>query len=131
MFKMDVSLEGLNDDFLLHILLFSSDKYKATFNKKIIFHTINFLKSTIRFERLLFDRWCYFMTTFLNFSSSSTVALKIWFRSIACSLPLPFKSPIPKQCFTGFASDLTISVWVLRDVLWNVLIFVVLSQIYL
>ena len=56
MFKMYASLETLNDDFLLRILLFSSDKYKATFNKKIIFHTTNFLKNTIRFERLLFDR---------------------------------------------------------------------------
>ena len=36
------------------ILLFGSDKYKDTVNKEIFVHAINFLKTTKRFERLLF-----------------------------------------------------------------------------
>ena len=44
LFKIDVSLKNLNDEILLDIVLFGSDKYKNTVNKKILVHTINFLK---------------------------------------------------------------------------------------
>ena len=52
-FKIDVSLKNLNDEMLLDILLFGSYKYKDTVNKEILIHTINFLKTTKRFERPL------------------------------------------------------------------------------
>ena len=66
MFKIDVSLKNLNDEMSLDILLFGSDKYKDTVNKKILVQTINFLKTIKCFERrLFFDRWYHFMTTFL------------------------------------------------------------------
>ena len=55
LFKIDVSLKNLNDEMLSDILLFVSDKYKDTVNKDILVHTINFLKTTKRFERPLFS----------------------------------------------------------------------------
>ena len=50
----NISLKDLNDEMLSDILLFRSDKYKDTVNKEILVHTINFLKTTKRFERSLF-----------------------------------------------------------------------------
>ena len=50
---VDVSLRTLNDEILLDLLLFGSNKYK---NKEILGHTINFFKTTKCFERPLFDR---------------------------------------------------------------------------
>ena len=41
---------------LLVTLLFGSDKHKDTVNREILAHTVNFLKTTKRFERPLFDR---------------------------------------------------------------------------
>ena len=55
LFKIDVSLKNLNDEMLSDILLFGSDKCKDTVNKDILVHTINFLKTTKRFERPLFS----------------------------------------------------------------------------
>ena len=52
-FKTDVSIKNVNDEMLLDIILFGSDKYKDTVNKEILIHTINFLKTTKRFERPL------------------------------------------------------------------------------
>ena len=54
-----------------------------TVSKEIIVLTINFFKTTKRFERPLFDRRCHFMTTFFNFSSSFKFVLKICCRNIA------------------------------------------------
>ena len=48
-FKIDVSLKNLNDEMLLDILLFGSDKYKETVNKERLVHAINFLKTSKRF----------------------------------------------------------------------------------
>ena len=39
---------------LSDILLLGSDKYKDTVNNEILVHTIDFLKTTKRFERILF-----------------------------------------------------------------------------
>ena len=55
LFKIDVSFKNLNDEMLSDILLFGSDKYKDTVIKEILVHTINFLKTTKRFERPLFS----------------------------------------------------------------------------
>ena len=66
LFKRDFSLKNLNDKTLLKILLFGYDIYKDTVSKVILNHTINFLKTTKRFERpLLFHGWFHFMITFL------------------------------------------------------------------
>ena len=54
LFKIDVSLKNLNDGMLSDILLLGSDKYKDTVNNEILVHTIDFLKTTKRFERILF-----------------------------------------------------------------------------
>ena len=105
LFKIDVSLKNLNDEMLSDILLFGSDKYKDTVNKDILVHTINFLKTTKRFERPLFS-WSLLplYDQLFNFSSSSTFVL-LTCGNIACSLPTPPNlsfSPIFKQYFTGF-----------------------------
>ena len=52
-FKIDVSFKNLNDEMLLDILLFVSDKYKDTINKEIFIHSIYFLKTNKRFKRPL------------------------------------------------------------------------------
>ena len=75
--KIVVSLKNLNDEMSLDTLLFGSNKYKDTVNKEILVYLTNSLKTTKRFERPLLDSWCYFMTTFFNFSSSFTFPLKI------------------------------------------------------
>ena len=54
LFKILVSLKNLNDEMLSDILLFGSDKYKDTVSKEILVYTINFLKTTKRFEKPLF-----------------------------------------------------------------------------
>ena len=54
LFKIDVSLKNVNDGMLSDILLLGSDKYKDTANNEILVHTIDFLKTTKRFERILF-----------------------------------------------------------------------------
>ena len=51
LFKIEVSLKNFNDEMLSNILLFSSNKYKDTVNKEILFHTINLLKTIKRFEK--------------------------------------------------------------------------------
>ena len=94
MFKIDVSIKILNDKVSLDIFLFGSDKYKDTVNKEILVHTINLCKTTKPFERPLFGRWYYFMTTFLNFFSSFTFVLKIWCSNFDFSQPIFFKSRI-------------------------------------
>lgn len=45
LFKIDVALKNLNDELLLDVLLFGSDKDKDTVNKEILIHAINFLKT--------------------------------------------------------------------------------------
>ena len=94
MFKIDVFIKILNDEVLLDIFLFGSDKCKDTVNKEILVHTINMCKTTKPFERPLLDRWYYFMTTFLNFFSSFTLVLKIWCSNFDFSQPIFFKSRI-------------------------------------
>ena len=139
MFKIDVSIKILNDKVSLDIFLFGSDKYKDTVNKEILVHTINLCKTSKPFERPLFDRWYYFMTTFLNFFSSFTLVLKIWCSNFDFSQPIFFKSRI-FFLFLNNASQVLLGVsiylcstspsacfqkWVLGDLLWNVLIFVI------
>ena len=66
MFKIDVSLKDLNNEMLSEILLVGSEKFKDTVSKEILVHTINFLKTIMRFERpLFFNRWYHFTTIFL------------------------------------------------------------------
>ena len=43
-------------DFLSNILLFGFDKSEETINRKILPSTINFLKSSSRFERPIIDQ---------------------------------------------------------------------------
>ena len=54
LFKIDVSLKDLNNEMLSEILLVGSEKFKDTVSKEILVHTINFLKTIMRFERPLF-----------------------------------------------------------------------------
>ena len=46
----------LKDQLLLDMVLYGSGKYKGAVNKKVLLHTISFIKNTKCFQRLLFDR---------------------------------------------------------------------------
>ena len=81
LFKIDVSLKNLNNEILLDIVLFGSDKYKD--NKEI--------KTTKRFERPLF------------FTTDTILWLSL--RAPYQQLQISMFSPIFKQCFTGFGRE--------------------------
>ena len=73
LFKIDVSLKKLSDE-IIDILLFGSD----TVNKKILVHTINFIKTTKRFEKffsLFFLLLIPLHGQLFSFSSSFTFVL--------------------------------------------------------
>ena len=55
LFDIDLSLSNLDEKSLLDIILFGSEKFKDSINKEILFHSINFIKATERFDRPLFD----------------------------------------------------------------------------
>ena len=55
LFEIDLSLSNLNEQSLLDIILFGSEKFKDSINKEILLHSINFIKTTERFNRPLFD----------------------------------------------------------------------------
>ena len=52
LFEIDLSLRKLNDELLPNIFLYGPDKYKDHVHMKILLHTINFIETTKRFERL-------------------------------------------------------------------------------
>ena len=45
----------LNEESMIDILLYGCDKFNEHDNKEILFHTIDYIKSTKRFERPLID----------------------------------------------------------------------------
>ena len=109
LFKLDVYLRNLNYEMLSDIIFFGSDKYKDTVNKEILIHTINFLKTTKRFERPLFliaDTTLRpsFLISFLHshlFCKHDVTTLLAPHQLLQISI-FP---PIFKQCFTGFRRE--------------------------
>ena len=55
LFETDSSLKTLDETSLLDIILYGSEKFKDCTNKVILFHSVNFIKTTERFDRSLID----------------------------------------------------------------------------
>ena len=53
------SLQNLNEESVIDILLYECDRFNERDNKEILLHTIDYIKSTKRFERPLIDH-CLF-----------------------------------------------------------------------
>ena len=49
------SSQNLNEDSMIDILLYECDRFNERDNKDILLHTVNYIKSTKRFERPLTD----------------------------------------------------------------------------
>ena len=56
------SILEFQKDFVANILLFGSDKFEETINKKILQSTITYLKSSSRFERPLINHEASFLS---------------------------------------------------------------------
>ena len=52
-YNLDQTLRNYNDDHLIHILLYGSEKFHFNLNKEIIKLTIYYLKDTERFDEIL------------------------------------------------------------------------------
>ena len=50
------SSQNLNEESMIDILLYGCDKFNEHHDKEILLHTINYIKSTKRFERPLTDQ---------------------------------------------------------------------------
>ena len=55
-YPIDASIKNLNEESLIDILLYGSDRYNNSKNKQILFHIICYIQSTKRFERPLIDQ---------------------------------------------------------------------------
>ena len=50
------SSQNLNEESMIDILLYGCDKFNERDDKEILLHTINYIKSTKRFERRLIEQ---------------------------------------------------------------------------
>ena len=55
-YPIDASIRNLNEESLINILLYGSDRYNNSKNKQTLFHIICYIQSTKRFERFLIDQ---------------------------------------------------------------------------
>ena len=55
-YSKNVSSQNLNEESMMDILLYGCDKFNERDDKEILLHTINYIKSTKRFERPLIDQ---------------------------------------------------------------------------
>ena len=55
-YRLDVSIKHLNEESLIDVLLYGSDKFNGSKNKQILLHTIGYIQATKRFERPLIDQ---------------------------------------------------------------------------
>ena len=55
-YRMDASIKDLNEESLIDVLLYGSDKFNDSKNKQILLHTICYIQGTKRFERPLIDQ---------------------------------------------------------------------------
>ena len=54
-YRIDASVESSNDESLIDVLLYGSDRYNESKNKQILLNTICYIQFTKRFERPLID----------------------------------------------------------------------------
>ena len=53
---INASVKNLNEESLIDVLLYGSDKYKNSKNKQILFNKIYYIQSAKRFETLFIDQ---------------------------------------------------------------------------
>ena len=49
-YRLDASIKHLNEEPLIDVLLYGSDRFNNSENKKILLHTICYIQATKRFE---------------------------------------------------------------------------------
>ena len=55
-YRIDTSIKNLNEESLIDVLLYGSDRFNDSKNKQIFLHTICYIQTTKRFERPLIDQ---------------------------------------------------------------------------
>ena len=55
-YQLDASIKPLNEESLIDVLLYGSDRFNDGKNKQILLHTICYIQVTKRFERPLIDK---------------------------------------------------------------------------
>ena len=55
-YQLDASIKHLNEESLIDVLLYGSDRFHKSKNKQILLHTICYIQATKRFERPLNDQ---------------------------------------------------------------------------
>ena len=61
MYNLDQTLRNYDDDHLIHILLYGSEKFNFNLNKDIIKLTICYLKDTQRFDENIIQNMFFFL----------------------------------------------------------------------
>ena len=55
--RLDASIKHLNEESLIDVLLYGSDRFKGKKNKQILLHTICYIQATRRYERPVIDQY--------------------------------------------------------------------------
>ena len=55
-YRIDASIKNLNEESLIDVLLYGSDRFNDNENKQILLDTICYIQATKRFERPLIDQ---------------------------------------------------------------------------
>ena len=55
-YRLDASIKHLNEESLIDVLLYGSDRFNDSKNKPMLLHTISYIQGTKRFERPLIDQ---------------------------------------------------------------------------
>ena len=55
-YRIDASIKNLNEESLIDVLLYGSDRFNDSKNKQILLHTICYIQAIKRFERPLIDQ---------------------------------------------------------------------------
>ena len=74
-YQIDALIKSLNEESLIDVLIYVSNRYNGSKNKQIILHTICYTQSTKRFERPFIDQYllcsintlCFSLLCLLNF----------------------------------------------------------------
>ena len=53
---LDASIKHLNEESLIDVLLYGSDRFNDSKNKQILLHAICYIQATKRFKRLVIDQ---------------------------------------------------------------------------
>ena len=56
-YRLGASIKHLNEESLIDVLLYGSDRFNDSKNKQRLLHTICYIQATKGFERPLIDQW--------------------------------------------------------------------------